>query len=170
MKFLALTVPLLFLLVFLYAAVKKVRVYDAFVEGVKGAIPLVVNIFPYIAAMFMLTELFERSGLSAHVCSFLTPFFEWCGIPKEIIKLALVKPFSGTGATALMSEVIEAYGADSYIARCATVCYGSSDTVFYVGAVYFSSVKNQKLGVGIAISLLCSFIALVMGCLLCRIM
>ena len=170
MKFFALIIPLVFIFVFLFAAVKKVKVYDAFTEGVKGTLPLVLNIFPYIAAMFMLTELFEQSGLSARLCDFLAPVLGFLGIPKEIIKLILIKPFSGSGATALLSELLASYGADSYICRCAAVCYGSSETVFYIGAVYFAKTKNKKLTAAILIALLSSFISVIVGCLLCRIM
>ena len=170
MKFFALIIPLLFILVFVYAAVKKVKVYDAFTKGVKGTIPLIVNIFPYLAAMFMLTELFEQSGLSAKLCDFLSPAFSFLGVPKEIIKLILIKPFSGSGATALLSELLSVYGADSYICRCAAVCYGSSETVFYIGAVYFATVKPPKLTLPIVISLISTLISVIVACLLCRFM
>lgn len=170
MKFFAFIIPLLFILVFVYAAIKKVKVYDAFTKGVQGAIPLIVNIFPYVAAMFMLTELFEKSGLSARVCDFLSPAFEFVGVPKEIIKLILIKPFSGNGATALLTELLQTYGADSYICRCAAVCYGSSETVFYIGAVYFATVKNRKLTGAIFISLFATLVSVIIGCLLCRFM
>lgn len=170
MRYLALIVPLLFVGVFIVATVRKVKVYDAFTQGVKGAIPLIVGIFPYLAAIFMLTELFERSGLSALLCDFLAPAFEFFGVPREIIRLLIVKPFSGSGSTAVFTEIVETYGADSYIARCAAVCYGSSETVFYIGAVYFSAVKEKRLAAATAIALVSSLIAAAMGCLFCRIM
>lgn len=166
----ALIVPLLFILTFVYAAIKKVKIYDSFTSGIKGAFPLVLNIFPYIAAIFMLTELFEQSGLSARLCDFLAPALRLFGIPKEIIKLLLIKPFSGSGATALLTELLEQYGADSYVCRCAAVCYGSSETVFYVAAVYFSAVSEKKPAAAIVIALFASFVAAVVGCLLCRIL
>ncbi len=170
MQYFALIVPLLFLGVFLFAAAKRVKVYDAFTEGVKGAIPLILNIFPYMAAIFMLTALFEESGLSAKLCDFLAPAFEFAGIPREIIKLLIIKPFSGSGATALLSELLETYGADSYICRCAAVCYGSSETVFYIGAVYFATVRERRFAAAVVISLAAALAAAVLGCFLCRIM
>lgn len=165
-----LLIPVLFLSVFLYAAVKKVKVYDSFVTGVKGALPLLLSIFPYIAAVLMMTELLEQSGVSDAILKFLEPLFQALGIPKEIGKLILLKPFSGSGSTALVDEIIASYGADSRIARCACVCYGSSETVFYIGAVYFSTVKEKKLALPIAISLFSSLIATIFGCFLCRIL
>lgn len=168
MKYLSLLIPLLFIAVLLYAAVKKVRLYDSFTTGVKGAIPLIVSIFPYLAAILMLSELFEQSGLSAILTGALSPVFDLFGIPSELSKLVLIKPFSGSGATALLSEILSAYGADSYIGRCACVCYGSSETVFYISAVYFAGVKYKKLALPVCIALFANFLTVVFGCLICR--
>ncbi len=168
MKVLALVVPLLFLALFVYALVKKVKLYDCFTDGIKEAIPLLLSLFPYLAAMLMLSELFEASGLSAKLTAFLSPAFRFLGIPPEIGKLVLLKPFSGSGSTALLSEIFSVYGADSYIARCACVAYGSSETVFYISAVYFAGAKQKRLGKPILIALFSNFCAVILGCLLCR--
>ena len=168
MNIFSLVLPLLFLVVFLYALLKKVKVYPAFVKGASGAIPLLVDIFPYLAAVFILTELFEASGLSARLCNLLAPALSHLGIPPELTKLLLIKPFSGSGATALFAEILETYPPDGYIARCAAVCYGSSETVFYIGAVYFAKTKNNKLTAAALISLFSSFVSAVFACFLCR--
>lgn len=168
MKYLSLIIPLLFLLVFGYALFKKVKLYDSFTEGVKEAIPLALSLFPYLAAILMLSELFERSGLSRILTDFVSPAFRFFGIPPEISKLVLMKPFSGSGSTALLSEIFAAYGADSYIARCGAVAYGSSETVFYISAVYFAGAKKKKLALPILISLVANFFSVVFGCFLCR--
>lgn len=170
MKFLSLLVPLLFLAVFLFAAKKKVKIYDAFVKGAKGAIPLLISLFPYLFSVLVLCELLERSGVSDWTLKVLSPVFEAVGIPKEIGKLVLIKPFSGSGATALLDEVILTYGADSYLAKCACVCYGSSETCFYIGAVYFSGAKKKHLALATGISLVSSFLAMIFGCFLCKIL
>ena len=104
MKFFTLIIPLIFLLSFLFAVFKKVRVYDSFTEGVKGALPLVMSIFPYIAAVMMLTKLFEVSGLENKLVQLLAPLFRGLGIPEEIARLVLIKPLSGNGAV-YFSEV-----------------------------------------------------------------
>lgn len=169
MKYVALIIPALFFALFLYALLKKVRLYDCFTEGVKEAVPLLLSIFPYLAAMLMLSELFERSGLSAALTQALSPVFSALGIPPEISKLVLLKPFSGSGSTALLSEIISAYGADSYITRCAAVAYGSSETVFYISAVYFAGSK-KNLAKPVVISLTSNFISVILGCLLCKVL
>lgn len=170
MKAAAYVVPALLLALVVYAACKKVRVYDSFVEGVKGAIPLAVSLFPYLAAIFALTALLEASGLSALLAETLAPLFRAVGIPGELSKLVLIKPFSGSGSLALLSDVIAEYGADSYIARCAAVVYGSSETVFYISAVYFAGSRNKKLFAPVAISLFAGLIGAAGGCLLCRVL
>ncbi len=168
MKYVALVIPLLFLALFCYALYRKVKLYDCFTEGVKEAVPLVLSLFPYLAAILMLSELFERSGLSGYLTSALSPVFGALGIPPELSKLVLLKPFSGSGSTALLSEILGTYGADSYIARCACVSYGSSETVFYILAVYFAGVKRKKPLLPVLISLFANFAAIVFGCFLCR--
>lgn len=161
-------VPLLFLGVFAFALIKKIKLYDCFTEGVKEALPLILSLFPYLAAILMLSELFEESGLSATLTNFLSPAFSFLGIPPEIAKLVLLKPFSGSGSTALLSEIFANYGADSYIARCACVCYGSSETVFYISAVYFAGTKRKRLWKPILIALFSNFVTVILGCSLCR--
>lgn len=169
MKYTALIIPFLFLILFIYALFRRVKLYDCFTEGVKGAVPLVVSLFPYLVSILILSELFEQSGLSARLTQALSPLFSFLGIPPEIGKLVLVKPFSGSGSTALLSEILASFGADSYIGRCACVTYGSSETVFFVSAVYFTGSK-KKLAKPILIALIANFFSLVLGCLLCRIL
>ena len=166
MKYTALIIPLLFLVLFIYALFRRVKLYDCFTEGVKGAVPLVVSLFPYLVSILILSELFEQSGLSARLTQALSPLFSFLGIPPEIGKLVLVKPFSGSGSTALLSEILASFGADSYIGRCACV---ASETVFFVSAVYFAGSK-KKLAKPILIALIANFFSLVLGCLLCRIL
>lgn len=168
MKYLSLAVPLLFLALFLNALIKKVKLYDSFTAGVKGAVPLVVSLFPYLAAVLILSELFEQSGLAARMTSLLAPVCRGLGIPPELSKLLLLKPFSGSGSTALLSEILATHGADSYIGRCACVCYGSSETVFYILAVYFAGVKRKKLLLPVLIALFANLVGAVLGCLFCR--
>ena len=170
MKYFSLVIPLLFLGVFIFALIKKVKLYDSFTAGIKEALPLVFSLLPYLAAILMLSELFEQSGLSDIITSFLSPAFRFVGIPPEIAKLVLIKPFSGSGATALLSEILTSYGADSYIGRCACVSYGSSETVFYILAVYFANIKNKKLIKPVVIALTANLLTVIVGCYLCRIL
>jgi len=162
--------PMLILLLMLYAAFKKVKLYDSFAKGAKGAFPLIIQIFPYLVTIFVLTEVFEASGFSDFLSNLLAPVLKLFGIPVELSKLMLLKPFSGSGSLALLSELYAKHGADSYIARCASVIYGSSETIFYIAAVYFAKIENKKLFAPILISIAASFISSIFGCFLCLVM
>ena len=163
-------IPVLFLFIYVYSLIKKVKPYDAFCDGAKSAIPFAVSIFPYLVSIFILTELFEASGLSNLIANFLSPFFKFLGIPKELTKLVLIKPFSGNGSLAVLTEIYTKYGVDSYLARCASVIYGSSETVFYIASVYFAGAKTKNLFKPIVISLISSFISCVFACFICLVL
>lgn len=163
-------IPILLILLFVYANLKKINTYQAFVNGAKMSLNLVFDIFAFIVAIFMIIELFTVSGLSDKLSTLLEPVFNFLGIPIELSKLIIVKPFSGSGGLALLTEVFEKYGVDSYISRCACVILGSSETVFYVSAVYFSKTSVKKLGFAIPIALLCTIVSIILGCALCRIL
>ncbi len=162
--------PLLILTLLLYCLIKKINVYSVFTNGIKKTFPLIYSLFPYLCSIFVMTELFSASGLSDKFIKFLSPFFEKIGIPKELTPLIILKPFSGSGSLATLSEILSSCGADSYIGRCASCIYGSSETIFYVSAVYFARCKNKRLTTSIVISLFASFSSCIIACLLCKIM
>ena len=169
MKIVSLVVPVMLIALVAYASVKKVKLYDKFAEGAAKAVPTVLSVFPFMATVIIMTEFFSASGLADLFIGFLSPIFSFLGIPSEIAPLVLIKPFSGSGSLTVLSEILKKYGADSYVGRCASAVYGSSETTFYVAAVYFSTSKNKKLTKPIIISLSSTFIATVAACLLCRI-
>ena len=170
LKFFASLIPVIFLLSILFALVRKVRVYDSFTEGAKGAIPLITSLFPYVATVMMLTKALQTSGLEDKLIEWITPLFRFLHVPSEIAELVFVKPLSGSGATAMLADIIEKYGVDSYIGRCACVVAGSSETVFYIGAVYFAERKKPRLRAALVIALLSYLLSVVVSCLLCSIL
>ena len=167
-EFFACVIPCVFILSFAYATRKKVKTYEAFTNGAKGAIPLVTTIFPYITTVLILSELFAVSGLQSKLLTALAPFFDKLGIPEEIAPLLLIKPLSGNGSLAVLSDILNTYGVDSYLSRCACVVYGSSETVLYLGAVYFSGLKRKRLNGALVIALLSFFLSTIFGCFVCR--
>ncbi len=168
MNFQVYVLPVLLILLILYSVIKKQNVYNSFIEGSKGAIPLAVSLFPYITAIFLMCEVFEVSGFSDFFIKTVSPVFTFFGVPKELIKLMIIKPFSGSGSLALLTEVIKNNGVNSYISLCACCLYGSSETTFYVSAVYFSKCKNKKVAKGIVFSLTATFISNILTCLICK--
>lgn len=161
--------PIIFIALFCYSKYKKVNTYDTFVKGAKKAIPLVVDIFPYIAAIMIAVALLRASGITTLLADVLSPIFNALGIPTELIELVLLRPFTGSGSYALLNDVLVQYGADSYISRCACVILGCSETIFYVTTVYISQTKVKKLLYAIPIALVCAVFGSVIACLLCKV-
>lgn len=163
-------IPVIFIAIFCYAKYKKVPCYDTFVKGAKKAFPLALDIFPYIATIMVAVALLRASGITSLLSYALSPIFSFLGIPKELVELVLLRPFTGSGSYALLNDVFVSYGADSYISRCACVILGCSETIFYVTTVYISQTKIKKLLYAIPIALICSLVGAVVACLLCKIM
>lgn len=165
----ALVIPIIFLTVLIVSALRKQNAYSLFIEGSKSSLSLMAEVFPYLLAVMMAVEVFKISGVSSAVAGFLSPLFSSVGIPKELTELMLIRPLSGAGALGVLDNIFATYGADSYIGLCASVVYGSSETVFYVSAIYTSKCSVKKLRYAIPISLLSTFLGCVVGCLLLRV-
>lgn len=164
-------IPFLIFILLVCATIKKdVKPYKSFVNGAKQSLNLIFDIFAYIVAVFVFIEIFDKSGLTSVLAKAFAPVFNLLGIPTELTKLIVLKPFSGSGGLALLQDIFTAYGVDSYIGRCASVILASSDTVFYVSTVYFSKTSVQKLGIAIPVALFATFLSVVLSCLFCRIM
>lgn len=163
-------VPILIIALFAYATAKKVNIYNSFVDGAQKAFPTAIAIFPYLFATFLMVNALHASGVSKVVVDFVCPPFEFFGIPKQVLELLLIRPFSGSGSLAILKDVYKTYGADSYVGKCASVIMGSSETVFYISAVYFSQTKVKRLGWAVPIALFCNFAGGVLACILCKFM
>lgn len=166
----AYVLPVIVIILLIACIIKKVRVYDCFLEGAKDSLSLIKTIFPFIATIFVCIELFKASGLSQLLSSWLATPLNWLGIPKEITELLLLVPLSGNGTIALFENIVNTCGVDSYPARCAAVIAGGTETIFYISAVYFSSKKVKKLRYAIPVSLFATLIGTVCACAMCRIM
>lgn len=170
MQLSSLIVPLLILMLLIYSVKKKVNPYGCFVNGAGQSIDLVVSIFPYLVAIFVAVELMKASGLTALFSIMLSPIFSLLGIPAELAELILIRPFSGSGSMAILENLYNNYGADSYVSRCASVIIGSSDSIFYIATIYLSQTKVKKLGIAIPIALIATLVGVILSCMLCKIM
>lgn len=160
--------PILIILLLIYAVFKKVNVYKTFINGSKNAFELCLDIFPYIVAIMVAVALFRASGLCDIVIKIVSPVFNFLGIPSEVCELVLLRPFTGSGSFALLNDIYVKYGVDSYISRCASCILGSSETLFYVTTVYTSKTSIKKLGYAIPVGLMASVFGSVISCLICR--
>lgn len=162
-------IPILLLLLVLFGLIKQQNNYESFVKGAQKSLLLVFEIFANIVAIFVIIELFKQSGISAFLQKYISPVFGLFGIPKELCELIVLKPFSGSGSLAILSDIFSNYGVDSYIGRCASVIISSSETVFYVTSVYFSKTKVKNMGYAIPLALFVTFLSSILACLFCKI-
>ncbi len=162
-------IPIFIILVLIYSLFKKINAYDCFVTGARSAVDLCINTFPYLVAIFAVVELLSISGISAFLTDISAPIFKFLGIPVELIEFLILRPFTGSGSIAMLSNLFSTYGADSYVAKCACVIMSCSETTFYVVALYFSTTKIKKLRYVIPVCLLSAFIGAIIACAMCRI-
>lgn len=160
--------PALIAVLLIYSVFKRVSVYDCFVEGSKEAAKTAAGVFPYISAIFICIQLFRASGLSAIVVGLLSKPLSLLGIPPELAELLILRPLSGSGSLAVLEGIFDEYGVDSFISKCAAVIMGSTETIFYVAAVYLSGCHVKKTRGALPIALVAGFIGSVAACLLCR--
>lgn len=163
-------IPIFIILVLIYSLFKKINAYECFVEGAKSSVDLCINTFPYLVAIFAVVELLSVSGISNYLVTLMKPVFDIFGVPSELVEFLILRPFTGSGSIAMLSNLFAKYGADSYIAKCACVIMSCSETTFYVVAVYFSTTKIKKLRYTIPMCLLSAFIGAVIACAICRIL
>ena len=135
------------------AAVKKVNVYDAFVEGAKEGFGVAIKIIPFLVAMLVAIGVFRASGAMDFVVSGVAKFFAALGVNTdftEALPVALMRPLSGSGARGLMVDAMTVHGADSFVGRLSCIMQGATDTTFYIVALYFGSVgvKNTRHVIG----------------------
>lgn len=166
----AFILPIIFIAMLAISSYKRVNCYECFVEGAKQGLKLIYLVFPYITAVFVAIALFKKAELSAPLTKLFAPFLNFLGIPHELTELIILRPLSGNGSLALLTEIYQTYGADTYIARVASVIMGSSETVFYISSVYFSTTKVKNLRAGIPICLVSMMVGVIFASLLCRIM
>ena len=144
---------LIFLLIVLGALYKKINIFDAFVEGAKGGFETAVKIIPYLVGMLVAISLLRNSGVFEIIMDGFKFVFAKMGMDTRFVEgipTALIKPLSGSGARGMMIDTMNAYGADSFAGRLSCILQGSSDTTFYVIAVYFGavSIKNTRYAIG----------------------
>lgn len=150
----ALIVPLILALVGVYALIKKVDLYPALIRGAAEGLQTAIKILPPVVTLLSAVYLFRASGAMDLLVRLLTPLTNLLGIPAECAPLGLIRPLSGSAALAAGAELINTHGADSLIGRTAAVMLGSSETTFYVTAVYFGALKLKKTRYAIPAALL----------------
>ena len=148
------SIPVVVALVCGWGIVKKVPVYSVFTEGAKDGFSTAVMIIPYLTAMLCAIGMFRASGAMEWVTTILDPITSLIGCPSEVLPQAIMRSFSGGASEGMMAELIETYGTQSKIGRIASVAQGSTETTFYIVAVYMGSVGVSKTRHAVAAGLL----------------
>jgi spore maturation protein SpmA len=148
------------------AMIRRVNVYEAFIEGAKDGFPVVIKIIPYLVAILVAIAVFRASGAMELVVSGIGSAFTALGINTDFIEAlptALMKPLSGSGARGMMVDAMQTHGADSFVGRLASTFQGATDTTFYIIAVYFGSVAVRKTRYAVTCGLIADFAAVIAG-------
>ena len=149
---------------------KKVNVYDAFVEGAKEGFGTAVRIIPYLVAILVAIGVFRASGAMDYLIGGVENLVKLCGINSDFVgglPTAIMKPLSGSGARGLMVDAMTTYGADSFVGRLACIFQGSTDTTFYILAVYFGSVSIAKTRHAVPCGLIADFAGIISAIFIC---
>lgn len=152
----------------LYGTIKKINVFDVFVTGAKQGFETSVTIIPYLIAMIVAIGMLRASGFFELLAKLLAPALTAIGMPTELVPLALVRPFSGAASTGLMADIIHQHGGNSLISKTAATMMGSTETTFYVIALYFGSVGIKYTRYAIPAGLLADLAGVIASVVVCR--
>ncbi|MBR8701875.1 Spore maturation protein B [Fusobacterium sp. DD29] len=162
-------IPVILLVIVGYAYfVKKVKVYEVFCEGAKEGFTTSIRIIPFLVAMLVAIGIFRASGCIDIMLRVLDPVFQFIGMPGEVLPLAILRPLSGGGASGVMNDLLITYGPDSLIGRIASTMMGSTETTFYVLAVYFGAVSIRKIRHAVVVGLIADVAGLLTAVWVCR--
>jgi spore maturation protein B len=151
-----------------YGAFRRVKVYESFVQGAKEGFQVGVRIIPYLVAILVAVGMLRGAGAIDLLARWLDPVLRRIGMPAEILPLAIMRPLSGSGSMGIVTELIKTHGPDSFIARLAASAYASTETTFYVLAVYFGAVGVKRARHAVASGLIADIVSLFTALIVCR--
>jgi len=163
-------IPLMLLIFLGWGIVKRVKVYEVFVEGAKDGFNVAIRIIPYLVAMLVAIGIFRASGAMEVFAMLFSPITNLIGMPAETLPMALMRPLSGSGSLGIMTELMSVHGPDSFIGVLASTMYGSTETTFYVLAVYFGAVGVKNTRHALPAGLIADVFGMLGAVLICRIL
>ena len=143
-------IPLITLIVIIYALYKKVDIYQEFLNGVKEGLSISLNIFPSMFAMIVAVTVLVKSNIITDLSNLITINL----FPKEIIPIALLRPISSSSSLMILNSILSKYGVDSMVGKMASIITGSTDTTIYIIGMYYSSIKIKKIKHSLIVGLL----------------
>ena len=159
-------IPLFVFFVVFYGFIKKVNLYESFLEGAKEGLHISVNIFPNVLAMVFAINIFLDSNFVYEILKVFEGFLMKVNIPLDILPMAILRPISGTATLAIMNDIFMSYGPDSYAGRLASVLQGCTDTTIYVLALYFGSIGVKKIRYSLVVGLIADLIGITIAFIL----
>ncbi|MBS3900399.1 MAG: spore maturation protein [Dethiobacter sp.] len=162
-------IPSFIFVILVYAMLKRVDVFDAFVEGAEEGFSTSVKLIPFLVAMLVAIGLLRSSGALDLFIGLLTPFLVSFNIPDEVVPLAIMRPLSGSGALAITTEILTNSGPDSFVGRVASTMQGSTDTTLFILTLYFGSVGIRRTRHVLPVGLLADLVGFVAAITVCRI-
>lgn len=159
----SLIIPALVLFILVYGMLKKVNVYDEFLDGASESFDMVLKIFPCFLAMILGVNIFLKSGVLNILLSFIKPLFELIQIPIQTFPMMIMRPISGSTTLAILNNLFQDFGPDSLIGRLASIIQGSTDTTFYVITLYFGSIGIKKIRYALWGGLFADLIGIIMS-------
>jgi len=150
-----------------YGMVKKVAIYEEFVVGAKDGFDIAVRIIPYLVAILFAIGMFRASGAMDWMILGLRPVLGFFGFPAEVLPMAIIRPLTGSGSVGVMADMIATYGEDSIFVKMAGTMFGSTETTFYVIAVYFGAVGVRKTRYAIQAGLIADLTGVIMAVVVC---
>ncbi|HWQ92960.1 MAG TPA: nucleoside recognition domain-containing protein [Clostridia bacterium] len=163
-----LSIPLLLSIFPLYAALRRVKVYEEFVDGAKEGFDVAIRIIPYLVAILVAIGMFRAAGGIDLVSRVLAPAMLAVGFPPDLLPMVLMRPLSGSGTLGLFTELVKTFGPDSLIARTGGTIFGSTETTFYVLAVYFGAVGIKRTRYAVVAGLTGDLVGVVASVIVCR--
>ena len=160
-------IPVVLAGIALAGMLRGVKVYDIFIEGARDGFNVAVRIIPFLVGILVAIGMFRASGAMDMLTDALRPLLRRTNFPPEVFPLALLRPLSGSGSLALATDIIKRYGADSRIARMAATLYGSSETLFYVLAVYLGAIGVKRTRHAVPAALVGDLVAAIVAVTLC---
>jgi len=161
-------IPILMFVIPVLAFSKKIKVYEVFIDGAKEGFEVAVKIIPYLVAILVAIGMFRASGAMDIFVRLISPITDFIGLPAESLPAALMRPLSGSGTLGIATELMVQHGPDSFIGRLVSTFYGSTETTFYVIAVYFGAVGVKKTRHAVPAGLIGDLAGLLAALFICR--
>ena len=155
-----LIIPVIFTIVITHALLKKVNIFDTFVEGVKDGLETVKIVFPTLVGLMVAVGILRSSGALDMIAGLFAPVTSLSGYPTELVPLTLMRMVSASAARTLMLDLFDVYGPDSFNGRLASIIMSTTETIFYTMSVYFLSVKITKTKYTLAGALIANFVGI----------